>query len=144
MTRVAAIAFALIVSGCGAHGSATRPTASESLLSVRIWQDETTYFNELMRYFGVRYQASGYITGISELRLLAVAALNTNVVHEFAHAVSLAVNPQFGTNPRWFWEGRRGFLRLIQTSGDLPAALGVSPPEFEAAWQSYVRRQYLS
>jgi hypothetical protein len=73
-------------------------------ITVRIWQDETTYFNELTRYFGVRYQASGYITGPSELRLLANASLSLNVVHEFIHAASLSANPQFGNNPRWFWE----------------------------------------
>lgn len=73
-------------------------------IAVRIWQDDTTYFNELTRYFGVRYQATGYITGPTELRLLATSALNVNVVHEFIHAASLAVNPQIANNPRWFWE----------------------------------------
>ena len=32
-------------------------------VTVRIWQDEATYTAELVRYFGVRYQATGYITG---------------------------------------------------------------------------------
>lgn len=71
---------------------------------VKVWQDEPTYFAELTRYFGVRYDAAGYITGRDELRLLAVPQLNTNVVHEFAHAASLYVNPSFGNNPRWLWE----------------------------------------
>ena len=74
------------------------------VVSVRIWQDTTSYYNELTRYFGVRYQATGYITGPTELRLLDGGNLNTNVVHEFVHAVSLSVNPRFGNNPRWFWE----------------------------------------
>jgi hypothetical protein len=169
------------------------------VVTVRIWQDEAAYFNELTRYFGVRYQAAGYITGPTELRLLNTPQLPVNVVHEFVHAASMAVNPRFANNPRWFWEtvalyengefvnpasldyvvggafptlqqlnvdpnggtqiyqlgyllgdfivlrwGRRAFLRLIETNADLPAALGVSPAEFEAAWQSYVRQQYLS
>ena len=169
------------------------------VVTVRIWQDEATYFNELTRYFGVRYQAAGYITGPTELRLLNTPQLPVNVVHEFVHAASLAVNPRFGNNPRWFWEtvalyengefvnpasldyivrgvfptlqqlnvdpnggtqiyqlgyvfgdfivlrwGRAAFLRLIETNADLPAALGVSTAEFEAAWQSYVRQRYLS
>ncbi len=42
---------------------------------------------------------------------------------------------------RW---GRPAFLRLIETNADLPAVLGVSTAEFEAAWQSYVRQRYLS
>jgi hypothetical protein len=172
---------------------------SVPVVTVRIWSDDTTYFNELTRFFGVRYTAAGYITGPSEVRVLARPTLNVDVVHEFIHTVSLAVNPQFGNNPRWFWEtvalfengeivnprtldyivrgsfptlqqlnvdvnsgtqiyqlgfvlgefivnryGRASFLRLIQTSGDLQAVLGVTASEFEAAWQSYVRQQYLS
>ena len=73
-------------------------------VTVRIWQDESTYAAELVRYFGVRYQATGYITGPSELRLLATAQLGQNAVHEFVHAASLAVNPSFANNPRWLWE----------------------------------------
>jgi len=77
---------------------------SVPIVTVRIWQDETTYFNELTRYFGVRYQATGYITGPTELRVLAVPQLTVNVVHEFVHAASMAVNPHIANNPRWFWE----------------------------------------
>lgn len=73
-------------------------------VTVRIWQDSTSYYNELTRYFGARNNATGYITGPTELRLLAGGNLETGVVHEFVHAVSLAVNPRFGNNPRWFWE----------------------------------------
>jgi hypothetical protein len=78
--------------------------SSHALTTVRIWQDQTTYFNELTRYFGVRYPSVGYITGPAELRLLADHNLNVNVVHEFIHAVSLDLNARFGNNPRWFWE----------------------------------------
>jgi len=73
-------------------------------LTVRIWHDEATYFNELTRYFGVRYQAAGYITGPTELRLLDTPQLSVNVVHEFVHAASMSVNARFPNNPRWFWE----------------------------------------
>jgi hypothetical protein len=78
--------------------------ASHPMVTVRVWQDAASYYNELTRYFGARYQAAGYITGPAELRLLDGSNLNTNVVHEFIHAVSLDVNPRFGNNPRWFWE----------------------------------------
>jgi hypothetical protein len=78
--------------------------SSLPMIAVRIWQDERTYFDELTRYFGVRYQASGYITGPAELRVLAVPQLATNVVHEFVHAVTMTLNPSFGNNPRWLWE----------------------------------------
>jgi len=78
--------------------------SSHPMVTVRIWQDNTSYYNELTRFFGTRYNATGYITGPTELRLLAGANLNTNAVHEFVHAVSLDVNPRFGNNPRWYWE----------------------------------------
>jgi hypothetical protein len=173
--------------------------SSTPVMTVRIWQDEASYFAELTRYFGVRYQAAGYVTGPTELRLLNTPQLPVNAVHEFVHAASLSVNPRFGNNPRWFWEtvalyengefvnpasvdyivrgvfptlqqlnadpnagtgiyqlgyvfgdfivlrwGRTAFLRLIETNADLPAVLGVSTAEFEAAWQSYLRQRYLS
>jgi hypothetical protein len=73
-------------------------------ITVRIWQDEATYYAALDRYFGVHYQANGYITGKDELRVLAVAQLEVNVVHEFCHAVSLSVSSTFANNPRWLWE----------------------------------------
>jgi hypothetical protein len=178
----------------GNLGVSTHP-----VVTVRIYNDPTSYFNELTRYFGTRYQATGYITGPTELRLLAGGNLNANVVHEFIHAVSLDVNPRFGNNPRWFWEtvavyengefvhprliesvargnfptlqqlnadvnadtqiyqlgfllgefivsqwGRPAFVRLIQTNADIPAVLGISTADFEAAWRSYVRQRYLS
>jgi hypothetical protein len=78
--------------------------SSHPVVTVRIWQDPTSYYDELTRYFGTRYQAGGYITGPTELRLLAGGNLDTDVVHEFVHAASLTVNPRFGNNPRWFWE----------------------------------------
>jgi hypothetical protein len=75
-----------------------------AMVTVRIWQDTTSYYNEVERYFGTRLRATGYITGPTELRLLAGGNLDTNAVDEFVHAVSLDVNPRFGNNPRWFWE----------------------------------------
>jgi len=78
--------------------------SSHPTVTVRIWQDATSYYGELTRFFGTRLQATGYITGPTELRLLAGGNLNTSVVHEFTHAVSLNVNPRFANNPRWFWE----------------------------------------
>ena len=73
-------------------------------ITVQIWQDEVTYYAALDRFFGVRYQAHGYITSKNELRLLAVPQLDVNAVHEFCHAVSLSVSSTFGNNPRWLWE----------------------------------------
>ena len=97
--------------------------ASHAMTTVRIWQDQTTYFNELIRYFGVRYSAAGYITGPTELRLIENNDLNSNVVHEFVHAVSLDVNPRFGNNPRWLWET----VALYETASSSIRARSITP-----------------
>lgn len=73
-------------------------------ITVQIWQDEATFNAVLDRFFGVHYQATGYITGSDELRVLAVPQLDVNVVHEFCHAISLSVSSTFANNPRWLWE----------------------------------------
>jgi hypothetical protein len=78
--------------------------ASHPTITVRVWQDNTSFYDALTRHFGTRYNVTGYVTGPTELRLLVGGNLDTNAVHEFIHAVSLAVNPSFGNNPRWFWE----------------------------------------
>jgi tetratricopeptide (TPR) repeat protein len=88
--------------------------SSHPVVTVRIWQDAASYYNELTRYFGTRYQAGGYITGPTELRLLAGGDLDTDVVHEFVHAVSLDVNPRFGNNPRWLWEAVALYERAVR------------------------------
>ena len=168
-------------------------------ITVRVWQDPDTYFTELTRYFGVRYNAAGYIAGATELRVLAGPQLPTTTVHEFVHAATLALNPSFANNPRWLWEtvalyengefinprtlpyivsgafptlqqlnadpnagrqvyelgyvlgeflvstyGRAAYLQLIRANGNLSSTLGVSTADFEAAWQAFVRRRYLS
>src|SRR4051812_11527593 len=40
-------------------------------VTIRVWQDNTSYYNEVTRYFGTRLRATGYITGPTEVRLLA-------------------------------------------------------------------------
>ena len=78
--------------------------ASLPIITVRIWQDEAAYFDTLTQYFGVRYAATGYITGPTELRVLAGPTLPTTATHEFIHAATMSVNPSFANNPRWLWE----------------------------------------
>jgi len=78
--------------------------SSPGSIAVQIWQDEPTFYAVLDRYFGVHYQAGGYVTGPNELRVLVMPQLDVNVVHEFCHAVSLSVSSTFGNNPRWLWE----------------------------------------
>ena len=56
--------------------------------------------------------ASGLVTGESRIHLMSPNApawapfdrMVSNLIHEFAHCVSLHVNPRIGNNPRWLWE----------------------------------------
>lgn len=73
-------------------------------VTVRIWQDQAAWTAELVRYFGRSFTTAGYITGPGEMRLLALDRVAVNATHEFAHIVTLSVNPGFANNPRWLWE----------------------------------------
>src|SRR5262245_48296118 len=75
----------------GDLGVATMP-----VVTVKIWSNETAFLDELQHTLGVRYQSSGYVVSASELRVLNVSAVAANAVHEFCHAVSLALQPGFG------------------------------------------------
>jgi hypothetical protein len=56
--------------------------------------------------------ASGLVTGPDQIHLLSPAATGAataeaaavNVVHEFAHCVTLQLEPRSANNPRWLWE----------------------------------------
>lgn len=79
-------------------------TGDVPLIRVEVWKDEGSFFAEMERYFGRRYNATGYVTGPSVLRVLAVPQVVRNATHEMAHAISLRANPTFANRPRWLWE----------------------------------------
>lgn len=78
--------------------------AAIGTVDVRVWQDEAAWYATLTSYFGQRLPAGGYVTGPTELRVLATGAVGTNVTHELAHAISLRLQSDFANNPRWLWE----------------------------------------
>jgi hypothetical protein len=70
-----------------------------------VWQDQAAYYADMQRYLGQVYQGSaGWTRGAHAISVLVVSNTPLHAVHEFAHVVSLAVNPTFGNNPRWLWE----------------------------------------
>lgn len=76
-------------------------------VTVQIWLDETRYQDAMEVTLGMRAPGSrGYVTGASEIRLLRHQQLSAQreAVHEFVHAATLTLNPDFGNNPRWLWE----------------------------------------
>jgi len=56
--------------------------------------------------------ASGLITSATQIHLMSpnspawapYSRMLTNLVHEFAHCVSMRLNPRIANNPRWLWE----------------------------------------
>ncbi len=79
-------------------------TGEVARIRVEVWKDEASFFAEMQRYFGRRYNATGYVTGPSVIRVLAVPQVVRNATHEMSHAISLRVNPTFANQPRWLWE----------------------------------------
>ena len=79
-------------------------TGEVARITVEVWSDEASFLAEMERFFGRRYNANGYVTGPTVLRVLAVPSVARNATHEMSHAISLSVNPTFGNRPRWLWE----------------------------------------
>ncbi len=82
-------------------------------ITVQIWRSEERYQDAMEVALGSRAPGSrGYVTGPRDVRLLYHRQLSAQqeAVHEFAHALSLHVQPDFGNNPRWLWEGLAQYL----------------------------------
>lgn len=83
------------------------------IVTIQIWRDETSYQDAMEIALGSRAPGSrGYITGPQEVRLLYHTMLSAQkeAVHEFVHAATLTLNPEFGNNPRWLWEAVAQYL----------------------------------
>lgn len=84
--------------------------------------------------------ASGLVTAQDQIHLMSPNApawgpfdrMVSNLVHEFAHCVSLHVNPRIANNPRWFWESVAIYESRqsvdLRTVGYMTA---LTPPPFE-------------
>jgi hypothetical protein len=79
--------------------------ASMPVVRVKVWRSTEGFYDEMVRLLGVRYSgADGYVYGGEELHVRLVNDAPIKAVHEFAHVVSLNLNPTFSNNPRWLWE----------------------------------------
>ncbi len=80
-----------------------------SVTSVYVWQDSTSFYDHMRRTAGTVWQGSGgWVPGPHTVSILAAdltaSRAASAAVHEFAHVVSIGVNPSIGNNPRWLWE----------------------------------------
>jgi hypothetical protein len=81
--------------------------------------------------------ATGLVTGVDRIHIVSPNAAPVwpyeqalqAVVHEFAHCVSLRLNPSFGNNPRWLWESVALYEagQLVNPRG-LPYMVAGQPP----------------
>ncbi|HET7292833.1 MAG TPA: hypothetical protein VFM88_10430 [Vicinamibacteria bacterium] len=81
--------------------------------------------------------ASGLVNGPSEIHVLSPNLASqwsyanglVAIVHEFAHCVSLRVNPAIANNPRWLWEAVALYeAGQIVDPGSLPYLRAHQPP----------------
>jgi proteasome lid subunit RPN8/RPN11 len=80
--------------------------------------------------------ATGLVTGADRVHLVSPASLGQtvdraalNVVHEFAHCVTLALEPRAGNNPRWLWESVALYeARQFVDPRGLPYLTALQPP----------------
>ena len=78
---------------------------SMPVVRAKVWRSRAGFYREMERLLGVRYSgADGYVYGPREFHVMLVDDVAVKAVHEFAHVVSLNLNPTFGNNPRWLWE----------------------------------------
>ncbi len=83
------------------------------VVTVQVWRSEDAYQDQMEATFGSRAPGSrGYVTGPTDVRLLlhSMPSASREAVHEFAHAATLTLNPDFGNNPRWLWEAAAQYL----------------------------------
>ena len=91
----------------GNHTRITNDLGVENMprVSLLLWADEEEFQADMRIRIGTNYPgATGYVTGDNEICMLNVGNLPLTAVHEFAHLVSLQVNPYIANNPRWLWE----------------------------------------
>jgi hypothetical protein len=85
--------------------------------------------------------ASGLVTSSTAIHMMSPSApgwgpldrMQSNLVHEFAHGVSLHLNPRIANNPRWLWESVA--IYEARQSVDLRSVsymAALDPPSFES------------
>ena len=91
--------------------------------TVRIWSDQAAFRKAFEDGGGSGGVAQGYVnTESMELRLLDGPGVEAVAVHEFAHRVTLSVNPTIAANPFWLWES----VALFEDGSGPPDTLQLS------------------
>jgi hypothetical protein len=84
---------------------------------------------------------AGLVTSATQIHLMSpnhpswapYERMLSHLVHEFAHCVSLHVNPRIGNNPRWLWESVALYeSRQSVDLGTIAYMRALAPPSFAA------------
>jgi hypothetical protein len=81
--------------------------------------------------------ATGLVTAVDRIHIISPGVSGPYergveaLVHEFAHCVSLRVNPRIANNPRWLWESIALYEAGQRVDPRTLAYLGNAPPSFE-------------
>jgi hypothetical protein len=96
------------------HARITRDlgVAGMSRVTVTLYPDQASLRAGVAPIVGtIPSFATGLVTGLYAVHIVSPSAQPgaydagvVNIVHEFAHCVSLVASPSFANNPRWLWE----------------------------------------
>jgi hypothetical protein len=113
MDAASIAAIAAEVEGHHERITADLGVASMPTVTVVLYPDRATLHEAVRPIVGpVPAFAAGLVTGVDRIHVVSPNAAAVwpyeagvqAVVHEFAHCVSLRLNPGIANNPRWLWE----------------------------------------
>lgn len=81
--------------------------AAMNVITVEVWaaSNSSSFYNAMQNRIGQIYPgATGFTPSLNEMFMLYSSTTPTECVHEYAHLVSLKLNPTISNNPRWLWE----------------------------------------
>lgn len=84
-------------------------------VTVRLWTNYESLYSAQYERTGQRFEGSGgfvwwsteggpEILAVYDERYEGMRQHTASLLHEFAHLVSMAINPSISNNPRWLWE----------------------------------------
>ena len=83
-------------------------------VKMKLWRNSETFYEIMLAKTGTVYEgATGYVYGNRECLVLLSNYFNMDsktTLHEYAHLVTMQVNPGIPNNPRWLWEAAALYL----------------------------------
>lgn len=98
-----------------------------------LWETVALYENrEIVDPRTLDFMQSGHYPSLADLDV-PYGSANTRQVYQVGGVLGQFIVARWGLD---------GLVRLIRTNGNVPSALGVSVPEFEARWRAFLHAEY--